>query len=103
MSRGNDLTRRSFVKGLAVAGAATAAAGMLAGCKKNEMVSLVPDKWDEEVDVVVVGFGGAGAAAAIEAHDAGAEVLVLEKGVTRTRPRICSSITRLSATAIKRF
>jgi len=82
MSRGNDLTRRNFVKGLAVAGAATAAAGMLAGCKKNEMVSLMPEKWDEEVDVVVVGLGGAGAAAAIEAHDAGAEVLVLEKGVT---------------------
>jgi succinate dehydrogenase/fumarate reductase flavoprotein subunit len=30
-------------------------------------------------DVVVVGFGGAGAAAAIEAHDAGARVLVIEK------------------------
>ena len=30
-------------------------------------------------DVVVCGFGGAGAAAAIEAHDAGASVLVLEK------------------------
>lgn len=30
-------------------------------------------------DVVVVGFGGAGAVAAIEAHDAGASVLILEK------------------------
>jgi succinate dehydrogenase/fumarate reductase flavoprotein subunit len=37
-------------------------------------------KWDMETDVVVVGFGGAGGAAAIEAHDAGAEVIVLEKG-----------------------
>ncbi len=37
-------------------------------------------KWDMEADVVVVGFGGAGAAAALEAHDAGAEVIVLEKG-----------------------
>lgn len=35
--------------------------------------------WDVEADVVVVGFGGAGAAAAIEAHDAGAEVVILEK------------------------
>jgi succinate dehydrogenase/fumarate reductase flavoprotein subunit len=34
---------------------------------------------DEEVDVVVVGFGAAGCAAAIEAHDAGARVVVLEK------------------------
>ncbi|OUN00013.1 MAG: fumarate reductase [Paenibacillaceae bacterium ZCTH02-B3] len=32
-----------------------------------------------EADVVVVGFGGAGACAAIEAHDAGAEVIILEK------------------------
>ncbi|MBP2231865.1 succinate dehydrogenase/fumarate reductase flavoprotein subunit [Azospirillum agricola] len=37
------------------------------------------DMWDEETDVVVVGFGGAGAAAAIAARQAGAEVLVLEK------------------------
>lgn len=32
-----------------------------------------------EYDIVVVGFGGAGAAAAITAHDAGASVVVLEK------------------------
>jgi succinate dehydrogenase/fumarate reductase flavoprotein subunit len=32
-----------------------------------------------ETDLVVVGFGGAGAAAAITAHDAGASVVVLEK------------------------
>lgn len=32
-----------------------------------------------EVDVVVVGFGAAGAAAAIAAHDAGARVLIVEK------------------------
>ncbi|MFF0633118.1 FAD-dependent oxidoreductase [Nocardia sp. NPDC004151] len=35
--------------------------------------------WDVETDVVVVGFGGAGCAAAISAHDAGARVLVLDK------------------------
>ena len=40
---------------------------------------MVVQKWDKEADVVVVGLGGAGAAAAIEAHDAGAKVLVLEK------------------------
>lgn len=36
-------------------------------------------KWEEETDVLIAGFGGAGAAAAIEAHDAGARVLILEK------------------------
>jgi len=35
--------------------------------------------WNKEADVVVVGYGGAGAAAAITAHDAGAKVIVLEK------------------------
>ena len=36
-------------------------------------------KWDEETEVLVVGYGGAGAAAAITAHDAGARVLIAEK------------------------
>ena len=35
--------------------------------------------WDREADVVVLGLGAAGCAAAIEAHDAGASVIVLEK------------------------
>ena len=35
--------------------------------------------WDEAADVVVVGYGYAGAVAAIEAHDAGADVLLIEK------------------------
>lgn len=41
--------------------------------------SRVPKKWDITTDVVIIGFGGAGAAAAIEAHDTGAKVLILEK------------------------
>ena len=36
-------------------------------------------QWDEEFDVVVVGFGGAGACAAIEAADRGAKVLVIDR------------------------
>ena len=39
----------------------------------------LPEKWDKEADVVIVGFGGAGAAAAITAQDLGARVLMLEK------------------------
>lgn len=35
--------------------------------------------WDEETDVVVVGFGGAGACAAIEAIDNGADVTIVER------------------------
>ena len=36
-------------------------------------------KWDHEADVIIAGFGGAGGCAAIEANDAGAKVILLEK------------------------
>jgi succinate dehydrogenase/fumarate reductase flavoprotein subunit len=39
----------------------------------------MPFSWDVEADVVVVGFGAAGVAAAVTAHDLGAEVIILEK------------------------
>lgn len=41
-----------------------------------------PQKWDESVDVVVIGSGFAGLAAAYEAKKAGANVVVLEKMAT---------------------
>ncbi len=67
--------------------------------------------FDEEFDVVVVGSGAAGAAAALDAHQAGATVLVVEKcdeataggntrvsgsgwWVNRTRSGLASSCTR---------
>ena len=39
----------------------------------------IPNRWDHEADVVIVGFGAAGAAAAITAQDAMVSVLMLEK------------------------
>jgi 3-oxo-5alpha-steroid 4-dehydrogenase len=49
--------------------------------------TAMTEEWDDEVDVVVVGFGGAGACAAIEAVENGADVLLLERfnggGATR--------------------
>jgi 3-oxo-5alpha-steroid 4-dehydrogenase len=39
----------------------------------------VPQTWDVQADVVVVGFGAAGACAAIEAAQAGREVVVLDR------------------------
>ena len=41
--------------------------------------SWIPDHWDHKADVVIVGFGAAGAAAAITAQDANVSVLMLEK------------------------
>ncbi|MBI4332805.1 MAG: FAD-binding protein [Chloroflexi bacterium] len=43
------------------------------------MCTNLPEKWDIETDVVVVGYGGAGAVAAITASDNGAAVTILEK------------------------
>ncbi len=39
----------------------------------------LPQTWDRQADVVIVGFGSAGVAAAITAHEAGAKVILLEK------------------------
>jgi succinate dehydrogenase/fumarate reductase flavoprotein subunit len=39
----------------------------------------MPHQWDFEADVVVVGFGAAGMAASVTAHDLGADVVILEK------------------------
>ena len=36
-------------------------------------------RWDKQADVVVVGYGGAGAAAAITVAEAGDHVVILEK------------------------
>jgi flavin-dependent dehydrogenase len=38
-----------------------------------------PEKQEIETDVVIVGYGGAGATAAITAHDNGVNVVILEK------------------------
>jgi len=76
-ARGNlHISRRSFIKGF-VTGVVTVGGVALMWPSVSEI--LMPVKWDERADVVVIGFGGAGAAAAIEAHDAGAEVILLEK------------------------
>ena len=43
------------------------------------MIVTAPEAWDRVVDVVVLGSGAAGLAAATLAHDGGAEVLLVEK------------------------
>lgn len=46
---------------------------------ERALPTTVPTNWTQTTDVVVVGYGGSGAVAAITASDAGAQVLVLEK------------------------
>lgn len=74
----SSVSRRNFLRNasLTVAGAAIGASALsVTGCSREP----VGDPWDKESDVVVVGFGGAGACAAIAAADAGANVILLEK------------------------
>jgi hypothetical protein len=79
------LNRRDFLKGAAVSGAGFAAAGALGATSAVASnlsapgSSTIPDQWDYEADVVVLGTGLAGLSAAITAKDAGAKVLILEK------------------------
>ncbi|MCP4607801.1 MAG: FAD-dependent oxidoreductase, partial [Planctomycetes bacterium] len=47
--------------------------------QSSKKVSSDGHVWDDEVDVIIVGFGGAGACAAIEAADSGSSVLVVER------------------------
>lgn len=83
-----DMKRRDFLKTVGVLGAAGVGAGMLAACSPqskmpgtgSERIANTDDvAWTDEADVVVVGGGGAGFCAAIEAAEAGSSVLILEK------------------------
>jgi succinate dehydrogenase/fumarate reductase flavoprotein subunit len=70
--------RRAFLKGVLAGIGAIGMAGL--GTAEARPVNIRQvTKWDYTTDVVVVGYGAAGANAAIAAHDAGAKVLILEK------------------------
>ncbi|MBP7764432.1 MAG: FAD-dependent oxidoreductase [Syntrophaceae bacterium] len=71
------ISRRGFIQGAALSAGALAVTGMVGA--KNAHAAPLPKKWDMESDVVVVGYGGAGACAALEAARAGCSVLLLEK------------------------
>ncbi len=75
MEKGTKASRRGFMKAAAIAGAGVAASSVFTtAAAQDEQV------WDQETDVLVVGSGYAGLCAAIEAFNAGAQVLVIEKG-----------------------
>jgi fumarate reductase flavoprotein subunit len=76
------VNRRSFLKGAAALGALTAG-GMALNMALPGMAEAaeraLPKKWDETVDIVVVGSGFAGCSAAAQAAIEGAKVVILEK------------------------
>lgn len=82
------LSRRSFLKGAATAGAALAGSAALTACSSDTTASAnndwMPSTWDYECDVLVIGYGGAGMWASLIASDEGGQdVLILEKAPER--------------------
>ena len=76
----NGLTRRDFMKctggATAMMGISAAGLGVLPGRAEAQ---TLPSKWDLEEDVIVIGSGFAGLAAALETANAGASVAIFEK------------------------
>lgn len=74
-----SIDRRGFV---AAAGGALAAAGVAAATRPtasaDEAAFWMPERWDYECDVAIVGFGAAGVSAGLAALKAGVEPLILE-------------------------
>jgi len=80
MKDNTGVTRRGFLQTTGKVALASAAGGtLLAGSQKAFAQTTMPKKWDHEADLVIVGAGGAGFAAAIEAAGTGAKVVLLEK------------------------
>ena len=73
-----NVSRRDFLKGTA-AGLGTLALATLPGMKTRAEETPDELQWDAEYDVVVLGYGGAGANAAVAAYEQGASVLLAEK------------------------
>lgn len=82
--RADGDSRRTFLKTSLAFGLVTAATGGFAldlgsGSAASPAKRKLPTKWDESYDVVIVGSGFAGLAAAAEAAGKGATCVVLEK------------------------
>lgn len=81
-----EVSRRSFLTGAAAVGAGLVAAATVGSTQAHadEATPWLPEAWDYETDVLVIGYGGAGMWTALTAADEGeSEVLILEKAPVR--------------------
>lgn len=81
----DGMTRRAVLQGAAILGAATIGGMALNLSTSTEAEAgsrVMPKKWDETIDVVIIGSGFAGLAAAAEASGKGKKVVILEKRPT---------------------
>ena len=78
-----NISRRDFLKGSAATVAGAAALGLLGACSSNDApaAATTEEKFDKECDFLIVGYGLAGEAAALEANDIdpNAKICILEK------------------------
>lgn len=68
------ISRRGFLKGMAASALGVGVMGASAIAEEKTGIA-----WDAEYDVVVLGYGGAGANAAVAAYEEGAKVLLTDK------------------------
>lgn len=93
------ISRRNLAMAAGVSAAAVAVA-----CAPKVWAVEDNGSWDRETEILVCGFGGAGSVAAIQSHDNGCKVLVLEKQAADTEESVnhVPSI-RISYSAIMNF
>jgi flavocytochrome c len=102
----NKVTRRDFLKAAGVSAGTLAIGGAaLSACAPAaKSASKMPSKWDAETDVIVVGAGGGGLAASIEAVNAGSKSMVLEVMPTAlmSNTALCGGVVMGAGTSVQK-
>lgn len=97
------ISRRDFVKRAAAGAVGVATVGFLSGCAQESTSKPNEAKWDKEADVVIVGGGGTGLAASLQATLDGAKALVLEKaGIAGGTTNLSGGVMQAAGTDIQK-